>query len=104
MLEESSFANRKADYFWLLTLSGIVLLVRKTHARHDIIFSFFFPRIKPYEWVLGSVASVQSPILIIPIGFRANLLLVPTTSLNANLAVRTSDYHSALSSNCPYSL
>ena len=27
MLEESSFANRKADYFWLLLLSAIMLLV-----------------------------------------------------------------------------
>lgn len=27
MLEESSFANRKADYFWLLLLSSIMLLV-----------------------------------------------------------------------------
>jgi hypothetical protein len=26
-LEESSFANRKADYFWLLLLSSIMLLV-----------------------------------------------------------------------------
>ena len=28
MLEESSFANRKADYFWLLFLSSLMLLVR----------------------------------------------------------------------------
>jgi Derlin-2/3 len=28
MLEESSFANKKADYFWLLLLSSIMLLVR----------------------------------------------------------------------------
>ena len=28
MLEESSFANRKADYFWLLFLSALMLLVR----------------------------------------------------------------------------
>jgi Derlin-2/3 len=27
MLEESSFANRKADYFWLLLLSSMMLLV-----------------------------------------------------------------------------
>lgn len=30
MLEESSFANRKADYVWLLILSSIMLLVRLT--------------------------------------------------------------------------
>ena len=28
MLEESSFTNKKADYFWLLALSSIMLLVR----------------------------------------------------------------------------
>lgn len=27
-LEESSFANRKADYFWLLLQSSVLLLVR----------------------------------------------------------------------------
>ena len=27
MLEESSFANRRADYFWLLLLSSLMLLV-----------------------------------------------------------------------------
>jgi Derlin-2/3 len=27
MLEESSFANRKADYFWLLLMSSVMLLV-----------------------------------------------------------------------------
>jgi len=27
MLEESSFANRKADYFWLLLQSSVMLLV-----------------------------------------------------------------------------
>lgn len=31
MLEESSFANRKADYFWLLFLSSLMLLVRAPH-------------------------------------------------------------------------
>jgi len=28
MLEESSFANKKADYFWLLFLSSLMLLVK----------------------------------------------------------------------------
>jgi Derlin-2/3 len=27
MLEESSFANKKADYFWLLLQSSVMLLV-----------------------------------------------------------------------------
>src|SRR3984885_8455369 len=35
MLEESSFANRKADYFWLLFLSSLMLLVRL-----PILFTF----------------------------------------------------------------
>ena len=29
MLEESSFANRKADYFWLLLICAVMLLVRR---------------------------------------------------------------------------
>lgn len=37
MLEESSFANRKADYVWLLILSSIMLLARlaSTISRYD---------------------------------------------------------------------
>jgi len=31
MLEESSFANRRADYFWLLLLSSVMLLVSYTY-------------------------------------------------------------------------
>lgn len=30
MLEESSFANKKADYFWLLLQSSVMLLVNKS--------------------------------------------------------------------------
>lgn len=45
MLEESSFPNRKADYFWLLTLSGIFLLVSSVCSwnQHSI---FFYTRMK----------------------------------------------------------
>jgi len=35
MLEESSFANRKADYFWLLLQSAVMLLVRIPYPPHD---------------------------------------------------------------------
>ena len=35
MLEESSFANRKADYFWLLLQSAVMLLVCPSHLPHD---------------------------------------------------------------------
>jgi hypothetical protein len=48
MLEESSFANRKADYFWLLFLSSLMLLVRKSFIltpslilQIDGLFSFY---------------------------------------------------------------
>lgn len=34
MLEESSFANRKADYVWLLILSAVMLLVRSRLPSH----------------------------------------------------------------------
>ena len=51
MLEESSFANRKADYFWLLFLSSLMLLVRPPsplpHAQHSHANISFIPRACP---------------------------------------------------------
>jgi len=38
MLEESSFANKKADYFWLLLQSSVMLLVRFSHSTHTFFF------------------------------------------------------------------
>lgn len=37
MLEESSFANKKADYLWLLLLSSLMLLVRPDLSSPGII-------------------------------------------------------------------
>ncbi|KAH9042061.1 Der1-like protein [Lactarius pseudohatsudake] len=54
MLEESSFANRKADYFWLLFLSSLMLLVR-------------------------SIPALQPPVPFLASRLRADLLLVPPT-------------------------
>lgn len=38
MLEESSFANKKADYFWLLLQSSVMLLVN-IHSRIPSVFN-----------------------------------------------------------------
>lgn len=98
MLEESSFANRKADYFWLLFLSSLMLLVRLPspdqpfHSISSPIFLFSSP---------GPIPTLQPPFSLFPTRLRAHLLLVPPTSLNAHLALRTAHHHSTLSSLCP---
>ena len=53
MLEESSFANRKADYFWLLFLSSLMLLVRlpisPPSSPHLTPNFSFYPRAYPHS-------------------------------------------------------
>lgn len=51
MLEESSFANRKADYFWLLFLSSLMLLVRLLISPDDPPHPnfYFHPRAYPHS-------------------------------------------------------
>lgn len=65
MLEESSFANRKADYFWLLFLSSLMLLVRPS-SRFTQVVSYlpsFFKAISP----LVNLPFLSSPLAFIPI-------------------------------------
>jgi Derlin-2/3 len=73
MLEESSFANRKADYFWLLFLSSLMLLVR-------LLISAFLPSSTspshPQLFVLSQGLSplfnlpfLSSPLAYVPIYF-----------------------------------
>jgi Derlin-2/3 len=67
MLEESSFANKRADYFWLLLQSSIMLLVK--------LSKFFFP-----DWLyshrrawfqclspLFNLPFLSSPLAFVPI-------------------------------------
>src|ERR1700730_13287134 len=41
MLEESSFANKKADYFWLLLLSSLMLLVCDVGSKSRISLTYW---------------------------------------------------------------
>jgi Derlin-2/3 len=73
MLEESSFANRKADYFWLLFLSSLMLLVRLSippHSRSSAIPShlqllFSSQGLSP----LFNLPFLSSPLAYVPIYF-----------------------------------
>ena len=62
MLEESSFPNRKADYFWLLLLSAVLLLV--SHARYLFIFLQAFS-----TQLLSPLFNLNLPFLSSPLGF-----------------------------------
>ena len=72
MLEESSFANRKADYFWLLFLSALMLLVRHvtptptlcTSAGERVIISLL-QGLSP----LFNLPFLSSPLAYVPIYF-----------------------------------
>lgn len=79
-LEESSFANRKADYFWLLFTSAIMLLVRPSS----------IPRHPPSltRTLAGAFPALQPPIPILPARFRSHLHLGAPASERADLALR----------------
>lgn len=64
MLEESSFANRKADYVWLLLLSAVMLLVRLyflTHRKSPLDKDF--QALSP----LVNLPFLSSPLAFVPI-------------------------------------
>ena len=91
MLEESSFANKKADYFWLLLQSSVMLLV-------NTILRFPYPILNltvffPYE---DTITTIQPPFPILILGFCSHLSLVTATSLNAHLSLRNDHNHSTL--------
>jgi Derlin-2/3 len=76
MLEESSFANRKADYFWLLFLSSLMLLVRNSFIstptppsnRRLILFlrsALLYQGLSP----LFNLPFLSSPLAYVPIYF-----------------------------------
>jgi len=54
MLEESSFANKKADYLWLLLTSSVMLLVRSLLQATCLTSSVF----RPYPHLLTSHSSL----------------------------------------------
>jgi Derlin-2/3 len=72
MLEESSFANRKADYFWLLFLSSLMLLVRTSSLPplpplYQTVYAFRPPLqgLSP----LFNLPFLSSPLAYVPIYF-----------------------------------
>ena len=75
MLEESSFANRKADYFWLLFLSSLMLLVRLPIPLHRSPIIPSHPQL--LVLVPGPISTLQPPLSLLPARLRAHLLLVP---------------------------
>ena len=102
MLEESSFANRKADYFWLLFLSSLMLLVRAASSpslpsvltpAHLIIFSHPL-------FSLGPLPTLQPPLPLLAARLCANLLLVTPAPFDTDLAFRSAHHHSALPPLC----
>jgi len=105
MLEESSFANRKADYFWLLFLSSLMLLVRLPSPPLPVLPHLINHSIPSHPQLFvsspGPIPTLQPPFSLFPARLRAHLLLVPPTSLNAHLALRSAHHHSTLSSLCP---
>jgi len=89
MLEESSFANRRADYFWLLSLSSGMLLVR-------ILAPFTEPSLNNGLSMTGFVSALQSPIPLFISGLRAHLSLVKTPPVNAYFSIWSVHHNSAV--------
>jgi hypothetical protein len=77
MLEESSFANRRADYVWLLLLSSLMLLVSLQQPSPTSLAN----RISP-----GAIASVQPSVPLFFSRLRSNLCVVQTTPVNPRSA------------------
>ena len=94
MLEESSFANRKADYFWLLFLSSLMLLVRPSPLSYPLTQTILIPN-------LGPVPALQPPLSLLPARLRAHLLLVPPAPLDAHIPFWPAHHHRAIPSLCP---
>ena len=90
MLEESSFANRKADYVWLLILSSIMLLVRVGSGKADKHYS------SPVAFA-GSLTTSQPPLPLVTPCICPDLPLVTTASSNADIAVWPDHDHCTIS-------
>ena len=94
MLEESSFANKKADYFWLLLLSSIMLLVSSqgNFQTHRLNISLSFE---------GPLTSLQPALPVLLARICPYLPMVTTASINTHLAIWLDNDISALSPHRP---
>src|SRR6266850_6335402 len=99
MLEESSFANRKADYFWLLFLSSLMLLVRTSSPPLPPLTDCLFspPSSVPSS---GPVPALQPPFPLLPARLRPNLFLVSPAPHDAHIALRPAHHHRTLPPLC----
>jgi len=68
MLEESSFANRKADYFWLLFCSSLMLLVRLP-SPPSLTEPFLCTHLSQGLSPLFNLPFLSSPLAYVPIYF-----------------------------------
>ena len=94
MLEESSFANRKADYFWLLFLSSVMLLV-------SIRFSDLIRRLLELtDFALAGVSSCQPPLPVLVPCFRTNIRVVTKAPVYSDISVRPHHYQRTVPSLC----
>jgi hypothetical protein len=66
MLEESSFANKKADYFWLLLQSSVMLLVNTFSDFTPILNSNLFFHPQRYYHLYSTYLSYPHPWLLSP--------------------------------------
>lgn len=101
MLEESSFANRKADYFWLLFLSSIMLLVSPIVStklgnfraykcyRRRLTANCLFP-------FTGIIPFGEPALPLLSARLRADIPVVQATPLDARFPVRPHYNHRAL--------
>ena len=90
MLEESSFPNRKADYFWLLFLSGALLLVGY------VFSSTLYPAFLKTFLPTASFSTFQPAIPLLPSRIRSDLFLVSPTSINPYFLVRPCHHHGSI--------
>ena len=96
MLEESSFANRKADYFWLLLQSAVMLLVRPSHPHTTRTFS-------AHEFTSkDALPARESPVPFLPSCLCPNLPLVSTSPVHTHISLRPRDDFRSLSPTRPH--
>ena len=94
MLEESSFANRKADYFWLLLQSAVMLLVCSPRPP----FYTFALTLRSAE---DTFPAGKSPIPFLTPCLCPNLPLVPASPVHSHIPLWSRDYFRSLPPNRP---
>lgn len=94
MLEESSFANRKADYFWLLLQSAIMLLVRPSYPQRDA------SALNSHS-TKDTLSARKPSVSFLPPCVCPDLPLVPASPVHAYISLWSRDDIRPLPSPCP---